>query len=63
MFAASSGVMSPLLFSPSVRRITTFDLASESRNTLIPVASPVPIAVPPARAPVSTGATSFCDAT
>ena len=62
MFAASMGEMSPLLFSPSVRRITTFECACESRSTLIAVARPVPIAVPPASKPVSTGAMSFCDA-
>jgi hypothetical protein len=62
MFVASRGVMSPLLFSPSVRRMTTFDFASESRSTFSPVARPVPMAVPPASVPVSIGATSFCDA-
>ena len=62
MFAASSGVMSPPLFSPSVKRITTFDFACESRRTLMPVARPVPMAVPPVSVPVSIGSTSFCEA-
>ena len=54
--------MSPLLFSPSVSSTTIFDFASESRSTLSPVASPVPIAVPPERTPTSSGPTSFCEA-
>ena len=62
MLLASIGEMSPLLFSPSVSRMTSLDFASESRSTLIAVARPVPIAVPPASVPVSIGATSFCEA-
>ena len=44
--AAVMGVISPRLFTPSVSRITTFDLASLSRRRLMAVASPFPMAVP-----------------
>ena len=40
------GAICPRLFTPSVSRIMTFDLASLSRRRLIAVASPLPMAVP-----------------
>jgi hypothetical protein len=57
--AASSGVICPLLFWPSVRTIATFDFAVDARRTFSPFARPMPIAVPPlTRPPVSRGSTS-----
>ena len=48
----SAGSISPLLFSPSVRSSTTFDLSGARRSRLTAVARPLPIAVPSSRLPI-----------
>ena len=49
-----TGAISPRLFTPSVSRMMTFDLASLSRRRLIAVASPLPMAVPSSINPLRT---------
>ena len=53
MSAAVCGVISPLLFTPSVRRMTTRLFASEFCILATAVARPFPIAVPSSIRPVS----------
>ena len=52
--AAVSGGTIPLLFTPSVSKIITLDIASESFNRFTAVANPIPIAVPSSTIPLLT---------
>ncbi len=57
--AAVSGAICPLLFVPSVKRITTLESDSLSFNLLTEVANPNPIAVPSSIIPYSISFSKF----